>query len=155
MPVTFKLTSAVADLDRRSFALADPTILRPATSANPLVMGEWLDLTTAYKMQRGSGDLSVPSWPYFAEEGRYEVQAIEKGPFLYMGQFEADTMVFDGAAISAIGQPLFVGDVTYGSIAGRKGLKGIAGPSTEVAIGFVTRLPASNNGWLRFIRNNV
>lgn len=154
MPVTFKLTSEFQTLHRRSFTFADPSILRPATSANPLIMGEWLDLTSAYAMQRGAGDLSVPSWPYYAEEGRYEVQAIEKGPFLYMGQFEADTMVFDGAAVSTIGQPLFVGDVTYGSLT-RKGLKGIAAPTTEVPIGFVTRLPASNNGWLRFIRNNV
>lgn len=155
MPVTFKLVSALQDLDRRSFGLADPTILRPATSVNPLVMGEWLDLTSGYTMQRGAGTLSVPSWPYFAEEGRYEVQAIEKGPFLFMGQFEADSMVFDGTLISAIGQPLFVGDVTYGGIASRKGLVGVATPTTEVAIGFVTRLPANNNGWLRFIRNNV
>lgn len=154
MPVTFRLISEFQTLHRRPFALADPTILRPATSANPLIMGEWLDLTTAYTMQRGTGDLSVPSWPYFAEEGRYEVQAIDKGPFLYMGGFEAETMVFDGAAISAVGQALFVGDVTYASLT-RKGLKGIGSPSTEISIGFVTRLPANNNGWLRFIRNNV
>jgi hypothetical protein len=154
MPVTFRLVSEFQTLHRRPFALADPTILRPATSANPLIMGEWLDLTTAYKMQRGTGDLSVPSWPYFAEEGRYEVQAIDKGPFLYMGSFEAETMVFDGAAISAVGQRLYVGDVTYASLT-RKGLKGIATPTTEVSIGFVTRLPADNGGWLRFIRDNV
>jgi len=155
MPVTFNLVSEFQTLHRKSFPLADPTILRPATSANPLIMGEWLNLTSAYKMERGAGSLSVPSWPYYAEEGRYEVQTIDKGPFLWMGPFEADTLVFDGTLITAVGQPLFVGDVTYGGIAGRKGLIGIAGPTTEVPIGFVTRLPASNNNWLRFIRNNV
>lgn len=154
MPVSFKLVSEFQTLHRRSFELADPTILRPATSANPLVMGEFLDLTTAYKMQRGTGTLTVPSWPYYAEEGRYEVQALNKGPFLYMGPFEADTMVFDGTLITAVGQPLFVGDVSYGALT-RKGLLGVAVPSTEWPIGFVTRLPANNNGWLRFIRNNV
>jgi hypothetical protein len=154
MPVTFRLVSEFQTLHRRPFELDDPTLLRPATSANPLIMGEWLNLTDNYKMERGADDLSVPSWPYFAEEGRYEVQAIDKGPFLYMGGFEADTMVFDGTAITAVGQPLFVGNVTVSSLT-RKGLKGIAAPTTEVAIGFVTRLPANNNGWLRFIRNNV
>lgn len=154
MAVTFKLVSEFQTLARRSFGLADPTILRPATSANPLIMGEWLDLTTAYKMQRGAGDLSVPAFPYFAEEGRYEVQAIEKGPFLFMGSFEADTMVFDSADISTVGQRLFVGDVTVSALT-RKGLKGLAAPTTEVSIGFVTRLPANNGGWLRFIRDNV
>lgn len=154
MPVSFKLVSEFQTLHRRSFELADPTILRPATSANPLVMGEFLDLTTAYKMQRGTGTLAVPSFAYYAEEGRYEVQTISKGPFLYMGVYEADTMVFDGTAITAVGQPLFVGDVTYGSLT-RKGLVGVATPTTEHAIGFVTRLPANNNNWLRFIRNDV
>ena len=154
MPVTFRLVSEFQTIHRRPFALADPTILRPATSANPLVMGEFLDLTTAYTMQRGTGTLAIPSFAYFAEEGRYEVQAIEKGPFLFMGSYEAETMVFDGTNITAVGQPLFVGDVTYASLT-RKGILGVAVPSTEHAIGFVTRLPANNNGWLRFVRNDA
>jgi len=154
MAVTFKLVSEFQTIARRSFGLDDPSILRPATSANPLIMGEWLDLTTAYKMQRGVGSLSVPAFPYFAEEGRYEVQAIDKGPFLYMGSFEADTMVFDGALITTVGQRIFVGDVTVSSLT-RKGLIGIAAPTTEVSPAFVTRLPANNGGWLRFIRDNV
>ena len=152
MSVTFRLVSEFQTLSRRSFPLADPTILRPATSANPLIMGEWLNLTTAYTMERGTGTLSVPSYPYFAEEGRYEVQAIDKGPFLYMGPFEADTMVFDGTLIATVGQALYVGDVTIGSLT-RKGLIGVAGATTEVPVGFVTRLPANNNGWLRMLRN--
>lgn len=149
---TFRNVTEIQAINRRSFPLADPSLLRPQTSANPIIMGEWFGLNASYQMARGSGAQSVPTFPYWAESGRYEVQAIEKGPFLFLGSFEADSKVFDGTAITAVGQMLYVDDVTIGSLT-KQGLVGIASPTTEVAIGFVTRLPASNNGWLRFVRN--
>ena len=148
---TFRLVSEFQPVHRRSFELADPTLLRP-TAAKPVIMGEWFGLNTSYQMARGSGTQSVPTFAYFSEEGRYDNQAINKGSFLLMGPYEAETLFFDGTLISAVGQRLFVGNVTYGGVADRQGLIGVAGPTTEVSIGIVTRLPANNNGWLRFIR---
>jgi hypothetical protein len=153
---TFKLVTEFQTLTRRSFPLTDPTLLRPQTSANPILMGEWLELDTAYKMARGASVADpalVPSFPYFAEEGQYEVQAIDKGPFLFLGSFEADTKVFADAAISTVGQLLYVADVDVGGLT-KRGLIGDGAPPTgAVPIGYVTRLPADNKGWLRFIRS--
>ena len=94
----FKLVSEFQTIHRRPFELADPTILKP-TNANPLLDGEWCEHTAAYKMARGAGIAAVPSFAYFAERGRYEVQAIQKGPFLYLGDYEADTLIMDATSV--------------------------------------------------------
>lgn len=151
----FDLKSEFQTIQRRSFELATPAILNP-NNANPLVMGEFLQLNTLYKMARGSADGLLPAFCYFAEQGRYETQAIGKGPFLYMGPFEADTKIMDTtleATITAVGQALMVNDVSIGGV-NKRGLSALpAVPAgTEYVVGFVTRLPANNNGYLRFIR---
>jgi len=151
MALDFNLVSEFQTLNRRPFELADPTILNP-TNANPLIMGEYLQLDAAYKMERGgeAAGATVPSFAYFAEQGRYEVQAIQKGPILYGGWYEADTKVFDGTGIVSAGQMISAGDVTFGSLT-RRGL--LLNPGgTVLTVGYVTRLPAANNGFLRFIR---
>jgi hypothetical protein len=153
--LNFELKSEFQTIHRKSFELADNAILNP-NNANPLVIGEFLQLTTAYKMARGSADGVVPAFCYFAEQGRYETQAIGKGPFLFGGFYEADTKVMDAtleATITAVGQPLMVNDVTIGGVV-KRGLSALpATPAgTEYVVGYVTRLPANNNGYLRFIR---
>jgi len=151
----FDLKSEFQTIQRRSFELATPAILNP-NNANPIVMGEFLQLDTAYKMARGSADGLLPAFCYFAEQGRYETQAIQKGPFLYLGAYEADTKIMDTtleATITAVGQALMVNDVSIGGV-NKRGLSALpASPAgTEYVVGFVTRLPANNNGYLRFIR---
>lgn len=151
----FKLVSEFQTIHRRPFELADPGILKPDNAA-PLVEGEFLQLDTAYKMARGSADGVVPAFAYFAEQGRYETQAIGKGPFLYGNFYEADTMIMDAAleaTITTVGQPLMVNDTTIGAIV-RRGLTALPGSpaGTEFVVGYVTRLPANNGGYLRFIR---
>lgn len=152
----FKLVSEFVTIHRRDFELADPTLLKPA-SANPLVLGEWLELDAAYKMARfgalggpGGADPGVnPASVFFAEQGRYDTQAIGKGPFLYMQEYEADTKIFDGAAgagITAIGQALEVADVSIGGVIKR----GLVRQNTGYIVGRVSRLPAANNQFLRF-----
>ena len=146
---TFKLVSEFTTIQRRSKELVDPTILKP-TSANPLLNGEWLKLhATLDKVQRGSGDAGAdePSWVWFADQGQYDVQAIGRGPLLWLGEFEADTKIFDGTGITTLGMPLMVGDVTIGSLT-RRGLKLRTG--TNHIVGRVTKLPASNGNFLRF-----
>jgi hypothetical protein len=151
----FDLKSEFQTIHRRSFELATPAILNP-NNANPLILGEFLQLDANYKMARGSTDGLVPAFCYFAEQGRYETQAIGKGPFLYGGFYEADTKVMDAtleATITAVGQKLMVNDVTISALT-RRGLSALpAVPAgTEYVVGYVTRLPANNNGYLRFIR---
>jgi hypothetical protein len=102
-------------------------------------------------MARGTGDAAVPSFPYFQGSGSYDVQAIGKGPFLFLNPYEADTLVFDGTGIVSIGQPLMVTTGTYGGIANRRILALNDNPATKYVVGYVTRLPASNNNYLRFI----
>ena len=154
----FKLVSEFQTIHRRSFELTDPDILKPVPGGVkvPLVEGEWLQLDTAYKALRGTAEAAVPSFAYFAEQGRYETQAIGKGPLLFLGQYEADTLIMDTAAeatITAVGQPLIVNDVTIASLA-RRGLTALPSSpgGTELVVGYVTRLPANNNGYLRFIK---
>jgi hypothetical protein len=144
----FNLKSEFQTIHRRSFELAVPALLNP-NNANPLIEGEFLQLDTAYKMARGTGVSAVPSFAYFAEQGRYETQAIGKGPFLYLGAYEADTKVMDATGLS-VGDPLTVGDVTVATLT-RRGLLAVATPGTDFVVGYVTRLPAANNNFLRFI----
>jgi hypothetical protein len=152
--INFKLISEFQTIHRRPFELDVPGILDP-NDVRPLVDGEFLALTaTTYKMKR-EGDNSAgtadpgagPSFAYFAERGRYEVQAIAKGPFLYLGQYEADTKIMDSTG-AAVGDALEVVDIDIGGIV-RRGLKKA---TSGYKVGYVTRLPANNNGWLRFIR---
>jgi len=154
MAVNFKLVSEFQTINRRPFELADPAVLDPTSvSPVPLVEGEFLQLDTAYKMARGAGDALVPSYAFFAEQGRYETQAIQKGPFLYMGEYEADTLIMDATGVT-LGMMLIVADVTIATLARRGLARWPAVPvGGEYAIGHVTRLPANNGGYLRFIRN--
>jgi hypothetical protein len=144
----FKLVSEFQTIHRRPFELDDATILNP-TATNPLLDGEFLELTdNTYKMKRGTGTPAVvPSYCYFAERGRYEVQAIQKGPFLYLGAYEADTLIFNPSGITSVGLKLEVSDVTIGTST-KRGLKVW---SSGTVVGYVTRLPTYNKNFLRFI----
>lgn len=143
----FKLVSEFQTIHRRPFPLATPALLNP-NNANPLLDGEFLEHTAAYKMERGTGTPAlVPSFAYFAERGRYEVQAIQKGPFLYLGDYEADTLIMTAAGI-ALGEALEVSTTPIATIDKR----GLVQYTAGYIVGYATRLPVNNNGFLRFIR---
>jgi len=147
MSINFRLVSEFQTIQRRSFELGTPAVLNPnSVSPVPLVDGEFLELTAAYKMDRGSANPAVvPSYCYFAEQGRYETQAIQKGPFLFGGTYEADTLIMDATALT-LGAALEATDVTIATLT-RRGLK-LA--TSGLVLGYVTRLPANNKGFLRF-----
>lgn len=141
----FRLISDFTPIGTRSFGLADTAILNP-TNANPLIMGEFLEIDSSYKMARGSvTPAAVPSFAYFAEQGAYDVQGLGKGPFLYLNSYEAETLVVDTTGLAA-GDGLEVSDITYGGLT-RRGLQKL---TTGHVIGYVTRVASS--GWVRFIR---
>ena len=155
--INFKLVSEFQTIQRRPFEFTAPAILNP-TDVRPIVDGEFLQHDSAYKMARGGNnalaaapapddEALVPSFAYFAERGRYETQAILKGPFLYLGPYEADTMIMYGTGIS-LGDALSVWDISIGGIIRR----GLFKRTSGYVVGYATRLPVNNNNWLRFIR---
>lgn len=172
--INFTPVSDVLPIQRRDFSLADPTLANPL---NPvaLVDGEWMVIDTNYKCLRAS-DILTPgatypvgygasrrSFPNFAERGRTDVQAMSRTaiPLLFRGEYEFDTRIFDasvavgsggGAAMTFIMQPLKVATITFGgrNFSGLVG-HGVEGTDVDAVIGYITRLPTSNGGKLRFI----
>jgi hypothetical protein len=152
MSLDFELVSEFTPIQRRSFPV--PTVDGGGTpiinpnSTNPLILGEFLELNSAYQMVRGAANPSLwPSFAVFGERGRTDMQALGKAPMLYMGTYEAQTKVMDDTGL-VVGDALEVQDVTFGSLTRRGLIEFTAG----YIVGRVTRLPANNNGYLRFIR---
>jgi hypothetical protein len=141
----FRLVTPIEWVYRRDLALVDKTLTNP-NGTNPLLDGEWLMYSPTDQKHAIRSDGTQLSWVVFAERGRSDVQALGKVPVLYIGKFEADTLVFDATGL-AHGNALMVADVTYLSTT-RSGLKKQAGGS--LTIGYVTRMPSSNGQKLRF-----
>ncbi len=169
----FTPVSSILPIQMRDFPLADPTLAQPL---NPvaLVDGEWLTLNASYQVIRATDITTVGayqpagatfpprSFPVFAERGRYDVQAMSltKTPILWRGEYEFDTRIFDatavvhgGAAISAVMQPLKVATITFSgrNFTGLVGHGLLSGGDTDPVVGYVSKLPSSNGGQLRFI----
>lgn len=147
MVPTFKLASPAEKLERRDIVLADRTLALPS-NANPLLMGEYVEYDAAYKAIRGTN--AHLSFVVFGENGRLDIQGTGKVPTLYMGTYEADTLIFDDTGL-ALGDPLMVDTVTYDSLS-RSGVKKW---TTNLVLGYVTKLPAINGNKLRFIQTLV
>lgn len=145
MVENFRLVTPVERLERKDLSLADPTLANP-NGSNPLLDGEFLEYDSSYKGVRAGG--LILSWAVFAERGRTDVQALRKVPVLYMGPYEADTLIMDATSI-ALGDPLMVDDVTISALT-KSGLKKHGGGS-ELVVGYVTRIPSSNGQKLRFM----
>lgn len=138
-------------LVRKPLEVADSGLLDPtSTSPVALIDGELVQLNTAYKWARGS-TTTTPSFFTIEDRGDYGVQAARKLSVIFLGGFEADTVVFD-TALTTLGAPLMSGAVNNslsGSVA-RRGL--IAHTSTNVVLGYVTRVASTNGNKLRFLQ---
>lgn len=173
--VNFELISDAIPVVRRDFPLADTTLIDPL-NASCLYDGEWMIVNDANKMVRATaiatdgakalnGAHLVRSFPLWAERGRTDIQALKKTTLLYGGWFEANTRVFkatakaDGdattnyPAITYVGQPLQVATITIGT----RAVSGLVGAditdftaNSPFIVGWVTRLPSTNGGQLRF-----
>ena len=170
--INFTPVSDILPVQRRDFALADPTLANPL-NAVCLIDGEWMALNSAYQIVRASdittlgatalsGGKKIRSFPLFAERGRYDVQAMSlaKLHVLWRGDYEFDTRIFDatrvangGAAITYVGQPLKVATIGFSgrNYTGLVGHADLGGADTDPIVGYVTRLSTSNGGQLRFI----
>jgi hypothetical protein len=145
---TFKLVSAVQSLWSRDFEVNDPNYVVPGHT-DAIIMGEFVEINDAYKLIPGDG--AGPQFAVWAEEGRSDVQAIRQLPILFLGGYEADTLIFNTAAAPALGAKLeVVNTLSYNSRT-VSGLQTHAGGAKEV-VGFVTRRAANNNDYLRFLQ---
>ena len=164
--INFELVTDILPIQRRDFPLANRALANASDGANCLYDGEWLTLDSSYKLIRATDFTNTNSvaakrsFPLWAERGRYDVLAMSehKMPILFGGFFEADTRIFSLTAnggfwvtINAIMQPLKVGTVTIGSrnFSGLVGHNGSA--DSDPIVGYVTKLPVTNSGKLRFI----
>ena len=166
----FRPVSDLMMICRKDFAVADPTLVNPL-NAIALTDGEWLSLNAVGKVQRATnitvlGDVAKTiCFPMWAERGRTDVQALSarKVPVFYMGQYEAETRIFDattvvgaGAAMTALLQPVKVATIQATVMgAGVRNFTGLVGASyddPDPIVGYITALPANNGGKLRFIK---
>lgn len=142
----FRLRTEVQTLTRRDFSLVDTTLLR-ADNANPIYMGEWLMLnSSSYKLIRSDGTL--PSWVSFVEMGRSDTQATGKLTVLFLGTYEAETLIYDATSL-VVGSKLMVNDsITYDSLT-KSGLK-LHGGGAEHVVGYVMQVVSGS--YLRFVQ---
>jgi len=133
-------------LFRKPLEVADLGLLDPeSTSPVPLIDGEFVQLNAAYKYIR-SVDPTKLSYATIEDRGDYGVQASRKLSALFLGSYEADTVVFN-SALTTLGAPLMIGAVTIGGLV-RAGL--VAHTGSNIIIGYVNRTAATNGGRLRF-----
>ena len=133
------LITPVMAIQRRDFSYDVPAQLNP-TNANPLLDGEFVQINSSYQVSRGSaGEVHVPTYPVFTEQGRYDTQALGKVDILFLGGFEAETDLYTAAGL-AVGSPLMVTDVTYGGLTRKALALAAGGGATHTVVGWVTRL---------------
>ena len=139
-------------LARPGMQVADKDLLNPmvASPKVPLMDGEFLSENSEYKLVRATDQLA-PAYALIEWNGAYETQASGKVATLRGGTYEADTIVFDGASL-VLHSPLMHGDVTVGGLT-RRGL--LLRTASNLILGYVTKLPASNGGRLRFLQTAV
>ena len=157
MKVNFEFVSNSMHTQTRDFPLVDPTLADPY-NAVALVDGEWMTITSAYKMERASvigtpaNAATKHSWPLWAERGRTDVQAQaeRKAPVLWMGGWECDSRIYDATSMT-LGGLVSVATVTIGTrnYTGLVDNGTIGTPGSGITVGYITRLPASNGGKLR------
>jgi hypothetical protein len=143
------VTPSWEKLTRRSLDVADPRILNPVeTAVVPIIDGELVQRDATDKFIRGANE-DAPSYFVIDERGDYGVQGSRKLSVLYMGAFEADSIVFApaGLALHTAVKLGTVNNAASGSV-NRAGL--VAHGGTGLVLGYVTRLPTINGGRLRF-----
>lgn len=167
--VNFEPVSDMLTVVKRVFPLADKTLIQPL-NAVALVDGEWLTTNAAGQLLRATniavvgnepGNYTFGLFPSWSERGRTDIQATADKvyPILWGGFWEFETRIFDaaatvgtGAPITQMWQPLKVATITFGG----RNFSGLVGAVYNEAapakfVGYVTRLPAQNNGKLRFM----
>ncbi len=159
----FKLVTPQLDLDTKDFELdftGDnmPANLKPSagTTTNPAILdGEWMELTTAYKLTRaGVGAASPnPVWPVYTEKGRSDVMGINKLTVIWRGTYEVNDNIYmlSDRANQTVGTKLMVveGAVVSGGSAKHSCLKEWAAGASATVVGVVTKAAGSDSDPVR------
>jgi len=138
-------------LVRTPLEVADAALINPQ-NANAIIDGEFVTHDANYKFIRAT-DPALPCFATLEWRGDYGVQASKKLSTLYIGGYEADTLVFDPTTLT-LGSPLMLGTVNTaatGSV-NRSGIVDHDAVATKLVLGYVTRLPATNGNRLRFLQ---
>jgi len=161
--VNFEPVSNLMHLQTRDFPLVDPDLADPY-NAETLVDGEWMSVNGDKKMLRAA-DISqvagtaaaAPSYPLWAERGRYDVQAQgeRKASLIYLGMWEFDSRIYDATSMVQDGL-VAVAVITLGTrkYSGLVANGTLGTPGSGITVGIITRLPTVNGGKLR-IRGGV
>ena len=141
----------------RSVQLADPTLADPQNPA-AIVDGEWCVVDANKKLARAADvttpatAATLPSFPVWDEKGRTDNQALggRNKTIIYLGPWEADTDIFDVTSMVHNGL-VSVATITIDSVnyVGLVANGTFASPGAGLTVGYITRLPAANNGRLR------
>ena len=141
-------------LMRPAMDVADKDLLNPnvASPKVPLMDGEFLTENSEYKLVRATDiGATVPAYAWIEWRGDTNVQGSGKGAIIKGGTYEADTIIFDSTSL-VLHSKLMIGAVTVDGLT-RCGL--VLHTGVNFVIGYVTKLPATNGGRLRFLQTAV
>lgn len=155
MKPKFKLISELHATIRRDFGLADESVLNPF-GARPLVEGEFLELTSDYKLGRGGNNdasdadecVNPNVYVVHTERGRSDTQVAKMTNVIYFGMYEAETDLVVTTSL-VLGSELTVQDIDDGGIV-RRGLAIAGATAGRVVVGYVSKLYAGTNR-VRFV----
>ena len=161
MPLAnFELITELIPLTRRDFPVDDDSILSP-NNVRPLVDGEFLQLNSDYKLERGGdNNASTPDegtnpnvFPVHTERGRYDVQAIRMASVLMLQMYEAQTTIVDTTSL-VVGSVLTVQDISLGGIV-RRGLALGGSTSGRIVVGYVSRIVGTKVRFIHYANQKV
>lgn len=157
-----EFVSEVSGFRRKSYELADPTLGNP-NNTNAIIDGEILTLDDNEKLVRAVDIAAADNvatkigFVVWNEKGRTDTQVLNQKVIIWMHAHEFNTTIFDatatagtaGAVITKVLQPVKAASITidgkiYSGIVGHGGAA-----DSDPILGYVTSLPANNNGKLR------
>jgi len=141
-------------LHRKVRPVANRDMLNPTGGAAvPISQGEFVTFDSNYEFIRATNP-TLPAWAWFEDRGDPSVVGSGRGAAIFLGNFEADTVIYNSGQAWALGDRVMVGTVNN-ALSGSQNRSGLViydgGTPSNIVLGRVTRLPASNGTMLRFV----
>lgn len=146
------ILSNVSSVRRQDFSAADSDLLNPLSTV-PLALeqGEWVTFDADGKVIRVTASVR-PSYQAWSPKGDMGAQALGKLSVIFIGDYEAETDMYDSAVTYTIGEPLTAKTVTIDA-EDRAGLTNDVTGATDYIVGYVTKVPG-DSGKLRYQKIN-
>lgn len=146
------ILSNVSSVRRQDFSVADSDLLNPlSTSPLALEQGEWVTLDSDGLVARVTASVRS-SYQLWSPRGDMGAQALGKASIVFIGDYEAETDMYDSAETYAVGEPLTAKTVTIDTES-RAGLTNDVDGGTDYIVGYVTKVPG-DSGKLRYQKIN-